>query len=123
MDRLEGELSSQQFNTWIRPLQSIETPDSIRLLAPNQFVLNWVKNHYLGQIKNIVKDLSGTKSPNIVLEIGTRSKNKKATSPLLPENFNSQLQHRPISYLERSEQPIPCNLNPDFTFETFVEGK
>ncbi|MCP5409498.1 MAG: chromosomal replication initiator protein DnaA [Chromatiaceae bacterium] len=123
MDRLEGELSSQQFNTWIRPLQSIETPDSIRLLAPNQFVLNWVKNHYLGQIKNIVKDLSGTKSPNIVLEIGTRSKNKKATSPLLPENFNSQLQNRPISYLERSEQPIPCNLNPDFTFETFVEGK
>ena len=82
-----------------------------------------MKNHYLGQIKNIVKDLSGTKSPNIVLEIGTRSKNKKATSPLLPENFNSQLQHRPISYLERSEQPIPCNLNPDFTFETFVEGK
>ena len=53
IDRLEGELSSQQFNTWIRPLQSIETSDSIRLLAPNQFVLNWVKNHHLAVLKLI----------------------------------------------------------------------
>ena len=60
--------------------------DSIRLLAPNQFVLNWVKNHYLGQIKNIVKDLSGTKSPNIVLEIGTRSK-IKSNLTVAPRKF------------------------------------
>ena len=123
MERLEGELSSQQFNTWIRPLQSIEKADSIRLLAPNQFVLNWVKNHHLGQINNIVNDLSGTKSPNIVLEIGSRSKEKKAESPSHPDNFNLRLPNRSKSMLERSEQPLPCNLNPEFTFETFVEGK
>lgn len=123
MDRLEGELSSQQFNTWIRPLQSIETPDNVQLLAPNQFVLNWVKKHHLGQIKNIINELSSTKSPNIVLEIGTRSKQRKAALPSPTGSFHVQQADRPIPFVERTEQPLQCNLNPEFTFETFVEGK
>ena len=50
VDRLEGELPPQQFNTWIRPLQAVEEEGQIRLLAPNQFVLDWVKKNYLKQI-------------------------------------------------------------------------
>jgi chromosomal replication initiator protein len=123
VNRLEGELSSQQFNTWIRPLQSIETANSIRLLAPNQFVLNWVKNNHLDQISSILSDLSGKNSPDIVLEIGTRSKEKKSTSPSRSETLNQHLLNRSIRLEEGSEQPLPCNLNPEFTFETFVEGK
>ena len=37
---LEQELSDQQLNTWIRPLQVIEDADTLRLLAPNRVVLD-----------------------------------------------------------------------------------
>jgi len=123
VDRLEGELSSQQFNTWIRPLQSIETPNTLRLLAPNQFVLNWVKNNHLGQINNIVSDLSGEKSPSIALEIGSRSKENRSVSPAQSEKLDRQSPGQPVRLSEKNNQPVLCNLNPEFTFDTFVEGK
>ena len=37
---LQDELSSQQYNTWIRPLQFIDKQSIIQLVAPNRFVQN-----------------------------------------------------------------------------------
>ena len=55
---LKNELPSQQFNTWIRPLRFIDGDDTLYLLAPNKFILEWVKEHFLERIKEIVqKDL------------------------------------------------------------------
>ncbi|MGD8340901.1 MAG: DnaA N-terminal domain-containing protein, partial [Gammaproteobacteria bacterium] len=48
---LEGELPEHDFNTWIRPLQAVESTDELRLLAPNRFVVNWVENHSLDSLK------------------------------------------------------------------------
>ena len=42
---LRSELSEQQFNTWVRPLQAIEEERALRLLAPNRFVVDWVQEH------------------------------------------------------------------------------
>ncbi|MBS0389012.1 MAG: chromosomal replication initiator protein DnaA, partial [Proteobacteria bacterium] len=39
---LESELPEQQFNTWVKPLQAVEGPEGLRLLAPNRFVVDWV---------------------------------------------------------------------------------
>ena len=73
VDRLEGELPPQQFNTWIRPLQAVEEDGHIRLLAPNQFVLDWVKNNYLKQISSYAAELSRDQAPRVLIEIGTRA--------------------------------------------------
>ena len=55
---LKNELPSQQFNTWIRPLRFIDGDDTLYLLAPNKFILEWVKEHFLDRIKEIIqKDL------------------------------------------------------------------
>ena len=40
---LEADLSEQQFNTWIRPLQPVEDGSVLKLLAPNRFVVDWVQ--------------------------------------------------------------------------------
>ena len=44
LDYLRSEISPQQFNTWIRPLHVIEKNDTIQLLAPNRFVLDWIND-------------------------------------------------------------------------------
>jgi len=123
MDRLESELSSQQFNTWIRPLQSIETADGIRLLAPNQFVLNWVKNHHLEQINNILKEISGDSSLLVQLEIGTRARENKPALQTAGDELEAPQYFRANKPLDRVEASPASNLNRDFTFDTFVEGK
>ena len=119
IDRLERELSSQQFNTWIRPLQSIEEPDRIRLLAPNQFVLNWVKNHHLDQIIQMINEIAGSRAPRVDIGIGSRAKEQQQ-KPFVRDRRNTRTS-RPEA--NAGGQPLPNNLNPDFTFDTFVEGK
>ena len=51
---LEGELTSQQFNTWIRPLHAVEEGSFLRLLAPNHYVRDWVAQHLLERIRTVV---------------------------------------------------------------------
>jgi chromosomal replication initiator protein len=56
LSSLQNELPSQQFNTWIRPLQ-IDKSDSsqeLRLLAPNRFICDWVNEKFLHRIKELV---------------------------------------------------------------------
>jgi hypothetical protein len=47
---LEGEISEQQLNTWILPLQVEQELNTLKLLAPNRFVMDWVRKHFLEQI-------------------------------------------------------------------------
>jgi chromosomal replication initiator protein len=47
---LQAELPEQAFNTWIRPLQAVDDGSVLRLLAPNRFVIDWVRQNYLGRI-------------------------------------------------------------------------
>ena len=54
LSRFEKELPAQQFNTWIRPLRvdTATTPSGeVRLVAPNRFVLQWVKERFAPRIE------------------------------------------------------------------------
>lgn len=107
VSRLEGELTEQQFNTWIRPLQAVENGSTLRLLAPNRFVLDWVRDHFLERIAEIV-DQEGRGNLRLCLEVG------------------SSASAAPAAGNGRAARPEPLwgsALNPDYTFETFVEGK
>ncbi len=118
--RLEGDLSPDLFNTWIRPLQIIEDQQCIRLLAPNQFVLDWVRNNYLTDISNFLKESGGSAAPSVSLEIGSKK------SPVLKHEGRAE-QRAGKQQMKQFGDPEPAspdsNLNPSFTFSTFVEGK
>ena len=72
LSRLEDDLSAQQFNTWIRPLQVDGDQAEIRLYAPNRFVLDWVNDKYLNRIQELLDDLSQGQAPMVSLLIGSR---------------------------------------------------
>jgi len=115
--RLENELPEQQFNTWIRPLHAVESPDSLRLLAPNQFVLDWVKKHHFDTISRTLHAMGPDAATRIQLDIGST---KKAPSPApAGANLASGQLPRPAP----ASGQYKSNLNPGFTFETFVGGK
>jgi chromosomal replication initiator protein len=121
LERLEGELSPQQFNTWIRPLHAIESDNSVRLLAPNRFVLDWVSERYLSRMEELISNHSpDDKQTSLKLEIGSRNSNKKTESTNIPNNrtTGTEKEKPPSQQVKHSS-----NLNTSFTFNTFVEGK
>ncbi|MDQ2695216.1 MAG: chromosomal replication initiator protein DnaA [Pseudomonadota bacterium] len=116
LDRLEHDLSEQQLNTWIRPLQVLEAEESLRLLAPNRFVLDWVKEHYLDNIQLVLRELSPDRAVQIQLEIGSSRQpapRKSIAAAGAPAAADETV----------STEPQGSNLNPDFNFDNFVEGK
>lgn len=119
--RLEGELTVQQFNTWIRPLQVIEDESSIRLLAPNQFVLDWVNSRFLDRINRFANDGETDNKIQVRLEIGSALPASKSRQPVTSTTHNNQSR---IQALGRGRDGLhDSHLNPEYNFENFVEGK
>lgn len=126
-ERLETELSAQQYNTWIRPLQQVEDNSGLRLFAPNRFVLDWVRNHYLEMIKSFVADFTGNQSPIISLEIGSKPAESLVGQNPQKETQTTHTNPAPSAARMSGERdslpPIQSHINQGFTFETFVQGK
>lgn len=111
---LQAELPEQQFNTWIRPLQAVESPDSLKLLAPNRFVVDWLKQHYLDKINELVAAANDTIV--VIIEVGSRQPAARPTqAPPRPAPPSRDTQPPP--------DPVVSTLNPAFVFSSFVEGK
>nr|WP_221199294.1 chromosomal replication initiator protein DnaA [Halomonas fontilapidosi] len=156
LDTLQDELNSQQFNTWIRPLQAEEgDSNQLRLLAPNRFVRDWVSDKYAKRINELMRELSPAKPPKVVLAVGSRraapspqprelgNPVSAARSPAAPavqvpprgdvadEREIDQLREEGPNQRRGGERQVQVEgslkhssgLNPNFTFETFVEGK
>lgn len=113
LERLEGELSPQQFNTWIRPLQPVHEPEGLRLLAPNRFVMEWVCERFVGRIGELVAEYSNVAEPKVVIEVGSQVRRVSEAEGAAPRITNET----------KRRAPALGRLNPDFTFETHVEGK
>jgi chromosomal replication initiator protein len=118
LTRLEHELPEQQFNTWIRPLHAVEDTQGIKLLAPNRFVLDWVRDHYISSILDTVRILNRDQPLRVELEIGSLRRPAPADTIDDPRPAPVQVERRRERRLS-----APGNLNPGFTFDSFVEGK
>ena len=109
VSHLEHELSEQELNTWIRPLHALEEGETLRLLAPNRFVMDWVRDRFLPRISNLARELAADRDRRVLLEVGGNAEPMVQVTAPLP-----------------SAPPIPTpgsGLNPLYTFDSFVEGK
>jgi chromosomal replication initiator protein len=121
LQRLEQELSDQQLNTWIRPLQIIEEDNQIKLLAPNRFVQDWVKQNFQRKIQTILSDLDPDQVTQLLIEIGSQNINND--KPVLTTNVTKTESFFTNNKTQTRKLPVENNLNPLFTFDNFVEGK
>jgi len=137
LSQLEAELSEQQLNTWIRPLQAYEDSEQLRIMAPNRFVLDMVQSNFHARIQELVTALADDPPVTVNLIIGTgapRGIERRASTSESGGDRGGQVDgsrpagaaHAPArSQIASSSPPAPhdSNLNPLFSFETLVEGK
>jgi chromosomal replication initiator protein len=147
LNRLEHELPSQQFNTWIKALQpgdgDADGP-ARRLTAPNRFVLQWVRERYVDRIGELGEEYYG--SPlTLELVLPANGAAKQDLPGPAPARASETAGPKPESATSRSPAPASTGatpqplaepplsaervaydktrLNPDFTFDTLVTGR
>ena len=132
LSRFEQELSAQQFNTWIKPLQMEVGDHAIRLLAPNKFVQQWVKDRFLGKIETIAAELLplNTHIELVICDKAALKKtiaNKPNKTTLLelvrpdPAKLNTDIAAKNGNNRQVGERN--SGLNPSFNFNNYVTGR
>ena len=113
LESFQRELTPQQFNTWIRPLRLEFAGDGLKLVAPNRFVLQWVKERFAGRIEELTAVAIG-RPLRLAFVVG-----ETLERPATPQPGPGAPGPAP-AVARRGEQ---ASLNPGFTFTTFVAGK
>ena len=110
LSKLENEIPSTDFSTWIRPLQAIEKDNVLKLLAPNRFIIDHVKQHFLSKVEDVVYEFSNGK---LLLQFEIGSKN---TTPLVQPKQQTK-------GANKARNKRSTFLNKAFAFDSFIEGK
>lgn len=119
---LQDEYPPQQFNTWLRPLQAHAEEQKLVLLAPNRFVVDWVKKHFFSRIEELVSQFSQDSIKVVALEIGSK--------PAVAETTASETgRDKLIESAPAIKVAVPktvdyksSHLNKKFRFKNFVQG-
>ncbi len=135
VSRLQEELPAQQFNTWIKALRMDESlpadGSELRVLAPNPFILDWVRKRYLTRIEEFARE-HGLDGLTISLGVGSAAK-APVTDTRRPANGGGE----PAPAAAAPSAPPPpmpaapaetgiydkTRLNADFTFDNLVTGR
>jgi len=108
LSELEKIIPRQSFETWVKPLRPLSLDNSQLVLeAPNSFIEEWVREHYLEQVCSVVSGLSTSHvSVSIKKSNQEPSVNKEPVYTLRSNSLSREDTH----------------LNPKYQFENFVVG-
>ncbi|MDZ4314258.1 MAG: chromosomal replication initiator protein DnaA [Azonexus sp.] len=126
--RFEQELPEQQFNTWIKPLrlegEKVALEEGLRLIAPNGFILKWVRDRYLSRIEEYSQSFFS--APVVIsLVIGSNK-----TAPMRSDASAERPAETTAKTVSSPEKPRSKNGNYEksrlfqsFTFDNLIVGK
>lgn len=134
LDRLQQDLPTQQFSMWIRPLVAEEYENVLTLLAPNRFVLDWVRDKYVERITRLFNEFCGVEAPKLRFDVIKRDVTPRRHQPVAitttqqkPQTQTSQAVRptvaAPVASTVKVNVGQKSNINSTYRFDNFVEGK
>ena len=144
--KFEQELSAQQYNTWIKPLRARVNGQAVQIVAPNKFVMQWVKSKFFNRIETIAHELSnsvmvelvvdssilqtepalvnpGNDKPAITLDTGALEKPLAKTLAKTPEKTAEKKPFPSRGPVKNSKAEKNSGLNDSFLFDNYVTGR
>ncbi len=128
---IEQHVNEQSFSTWFKPIHPVKLDgSSLTIQVPSQFFYEWLEDNYVQILKIAIKSTLGANGRleyAVVVDKGNSSNQPYVVS--YPQG-NSQQKKAPVT---ESKTPfeIPSldadlltqsNLNPTYTFSTYIEG-
>lgn len=116
-ERFRANLTQQQFSTWIKPLVFDDADGEVRILAPNHFVLDWVREKFAEHIDVWAQEFY-SEPVSIVYALG------KKPAAMRPPTSPNQIESRTATPT-RPATPVQSGMriNPGFNFDNFVSGR
>jgi chromosomal replication initiator protein len=141
--KFEQELSAQQYNTWIKPLRARVNGQAVQIVAPNKFVMQWVKSKFFNRIETIALELSNTVVVELIVDSSILQSEPALSNPSASNGHPSSSSEATTvkSQPRQSEKPVEkkpfpsrapiknvkaeksSGLNNSFLFDNYVTGR
>ena len=128
----------QTFKTWFQPIEPIKLNEQVLTIqVPSQFFYEWLEEHYVQIIKQAIRDVLGPNGKleySVIVDKGSNGDlpytvnlpNKNAPGPssrgYRSDNNGGVDYKSPFQIDVIEEFQLESQLNPNYLFETFIEG-
>ena len=116
-ERFRANLTQQQFSTWIKPLVFEDAGGEVRILAPNHFVMDWVREKFAEHIDGWAQEFYA-RPVSITYALG-----KKTSAPRTHTAPSAVAAPAPLPAGVAAPAQMGMRINPGFTFDNFVSGR
>jgi chromosomal replication initiator protein len=138
LNLIRDNVSPQNFKTWFEPIKAVKLDThTLTIEVPSQFVYEWLEEHYIGLLRKTIKHELGNDGRleySIVMEnalnntkpytvkFPAKSSNTiKNPAVALPVNLNGGIRN-PFIIPGLKKIDVDSQLNPNYSFENFIEG-
>jgi len=136
---IEDNIQPQAYNTWFKPIIPIKVTDKVlSIQVPSKFFYEWLEEHYIKILKlALTKELGKDARLVYVIKMENTFGNKTPFTEKIPSSNSSSVKSQNVetpftSFTSELKNPfvipgirnlqIESQLNPNYTFENFLEG-
>jgi chromosomal replication initiator protein len=135
---IKKQMNAQSFKTWFEPIKPINLADGVLTIqVPNKFFFEWLEEHYVSLLKNCIRQELGDKG-RLLYHIPDNNQSDTPKGPVakstgvkpsagrdnepVPGVFDSEMIKNPFIIPGIKKVKIESQLNPNYTFDNFIEG-
>ncbi len=134
LEIIKREVDDHSFATWFKPITPLRNEgDVLTIQVPSQFFYEWLEEHYVPVLKKAVHQIlgpSGRLEYSVVVDSGNRSNppvsvnypNGNGFKKSNAQAVNGHEEYSPFSFKALNPQTVNSRLNPNYSFDNFVEG-
>lgn len=137
---IKDNISLNSFKTWFEPIKPVKLENNVLTIqVPSQFFYEWLEEHYVTLLRKTIKRELGEDAKleyRIVIDNGQSNKQGPATIQLpnnresaygvnemsLPNMYPGPMVRNPFIIPGLKKVHVDSQLNPSYTFDSYVEG-
>lgn len=136
---LKDNITAQAYKTWFEPIKAVKlTDDALSVQVPSKFFYEWLEEHYVKILKvALTKELGETAKLVYIIKMENTYGNKQPFTEKIPSSNRNNLKSQEVDVAIKNKNPLLKNpfiipgirnvkiesqLNPNYSFENFLEG-
>ncbi|MBL7473691.1 chromosomal replication initiator protein DnaA [Robertkochia sediminum] len=136
---IKDNIQPQAYKTWFEPIKSVKlTDNALSIQVPSKFFYEWLEEHYVKLLKvALTKELGENAKLVYVIKMENTYGNKKPYTESIPSSNRANMTPQELDVPVKNKNPelknpfvipgirnikIESQLNPNYSFDNFLEG-
>ena len=136
---IQDNITPQAYKTWFEPIKAVKlTDNALSIQVPSKFFYEWLEEHYVKLLKvSLTRELGENAKLVYVIRMENTYGNKQPFTEKIPSSQRTQISSQDIDSPLRNKSPelknpfiipgirnvkIDSQLNPNYSFDNFLEG-